>query len=415
LNWTLLACLVREGIVSHPSTSITILLASSLAVLLAACQPHAEEIDPRSGPPLVRVATVGGAAQAERGFTGVVTARVQSELGFRVRGKIVERLVDTGQAVKRGQPLFRVDRTDFMLASAAQASTVAAARARALQTASDEKRYRGLVAAGAVSASAYDQMKAAADAAEAQLKAAQAQADVLRNEATYSVLVADADGIVVETLAEPGQVVAAGQTVARLAHAGPREATVSLPETIRPEVGSVARATLYHDARVTSAARLRQLSESADARTRTFEARYVLDGAAAASPLGTTVTVHLPDTRGASAMQVPLAALLDRGQGPGVWMIVGEEPQVVWRPVQVMGLGVETAALSGGLSPGDRFVALGAHLLHEGERVRIADGTTAKGAGKVAAADDAARGDASPRPHGAATANTTVANAGVPK
>jgi len=372
--------------VSYPSKPISVLLASTLAIALAACQPHAEPADPRTNPPLVRVASAGSAAQAERGFTGIVTARVQSELGFRVRGKITERLVDTGQVVKRGQPLFRVDRTDFTLASAAQASTVAAARARALQTASDEKRYRGLVEAGAVSASAYDQMKAAADAADAQLKAAQAQADVLRNEATYSVLLADADGTVVETLAEPGQVVAAGQTVVRLAQAGPREATISLPETIRPDVGSVARATLYHDARITGAARLRQLSDAADVRTRTFEARYVLEGAAAASPLGTTVTIHLPDTRGASAMQVPLAALLDKGQGPGVWVIQGQEPQVTWRAVQVASLGVETAALTGGLAQGERFVALGAHLLHEGERVRIAgDASTTGGAGGAGA------------------------------
>jgi RND family efflux transporter MFP subunit len=199
---------------------------------------------------------------------------------------------------------------------------------------------------------------------------------------------------VVETLAEAGQVVAAGQTVARLAHAGPREATISLPETIRPEVGSVARATLYHDAGITGAARLRQLSDAADARTRTFEARYVLEGAAAASPLGTTVTIHLPDTRSASAMQVPLAALLDKGQGPGVWVVEGQEPTVVWRPVQVASLGVETAALSGGLSGGERFVALGAHLLHQGEKVRIAGenpAVAARPAAQVASTQGAAK------------------------
>jgi RND family efflux transporter MFP subunit len=373
--------------VSHPTTLIPILLASTLAIALAACHPHEEQTDPRTGPPLVRVATAGSAAQAERGFTGIVSARVQSELGFRVRGKITERLVDTGEAVKRGQPLFRVDRTDFALASAAQASVVSAARARALQTAADEKRYRGLVAAGAVSASAYDQVKAAADAGDAQLKAAQAQADVIRNEAAYAVLLADADGIVVETLAEPGQVVAAGQTVVRLAHAGPREATINLPETIRPEVGSRARATLYHDAAITGDARLRQLSDAADARTRTFEARYVLEGAAASSPLGTTVTIHLPDSRTGSATQVPLAALTDRGQGPGVWVVQGDTSQVVWRPVKVASLGVETAALAGGLGQGERFVALGAHLLHDGEKVRVAGETPAVAVGKVALGD----------------------------
>ena len=97
----------------------------------------------------------------------------------------------------------------------------------------------------------------------------------------------------VETLGEPGQVVAAGQTVVRLAQAGPREAAVALPETIRPAIGSEAEATVYGGDERRFPARLRQLSDSADAQTRTYEARYVLEGEAAAAPLGATVTIRL--------------------------------------------------------------------------------------------------------------------------
>jgi RND family efflux transporter MFP subunit len=172
---------------------------------LAACGGKAGSEDPRTAPPVVRVATAGPAASGERRFSGVVTARVQSDLGFRVGGKVVDRLVDAGQTVRRGQPLMRIDATDYALGVTAQNELVEAARARALQTASDERRLRGLVAAGAVSALAYDQAKAAADAAQAQLEAAQAQARLSKNAAGYAVLTADADGVVVETLAEPGQ------------------------------------------------------------------------------------------------------------------------------------------------------------------------------------------------------------------
>jgi RND family efflux transporter MFP subunit len=344
------------------------LLLGALSLSLSGCGKA--PADPRTGPPLVRVATAGNAAQAEREFTGIVSARVQSDLGFRVPGKVVARLVDTGQAVHRGQPLMRIDRTDLALATVAQAGTVAAARAKALQTAADEKRYRDLVSAGAVSASTYDQMKADADAAKAQLEAAEAQAGVARNQAGYSVLLADADGIVVETLAEPGQVVAAGQTVVRLAHAGPREATISLPETIRPAIGSTASASVF-SSNVSGTARLRQLSNAADAQTRTFDARYVLEGAAASAPLGATVTIHLADTKAAGAMDVPLAAIFDNGHGPGVWIVTGSPLQVAWRSVQLAGLGEETATITGGLRSGERFVALGAHLLHQGEVVRV--------------------------------------------
>ncbi|RUN78335.1 efflux RND transporter periplasmic adaptor subunit [Sphingomonas sp. TF3] len=350
--------------------SRSLALAGTMALALSACGKP--EGDPRTGPQLVRVATAAAADEARRSFTGIVSARVQSDLGFRVPGKIVERLVDTGQAVHRGQPLMRIDRTDLSLATVAQAGAVAAARARALQTAADEKRFRDLVSAGAVSASAYDQAKAAADAAQAQLRAAQAQAGVTQNEADYAILRADADGIVVETLGEPGQVVAAGQTVVRLARSGAREAVVHLPETIRPAIGSIARATPYNAIQASNA-QLRQLSNAADPLTRTYEARYVLSGAAGSAPLGSTVTVDLAERTAAKAMQVPLSALYDSGHGPGVWIIVaGKQPSVHWRAVQVGSIGEESATITGGLNPGDQFVALGAHLLHEGAAVRLA-------------------------------------------
>ena len=178
-----------------------------LPVVLAACSDATSSTDPRTQPPLVRVGTVEISGESERSFTGIVAARVQSDLGFRVPGKVLERLVDAGQTVKRGQALMRIDPTDLRLAMRAQEEAVAAARARARQAADDEVRYRRLVSANFVSASAYDKVKAAAEAAKAELNAAEAQADVARNETSYAVLLADADGVVVETLAEPGQVV----------------------------------------------------------------------------------------------------------------------------------------------------------------------------------------------------------------
>jgi len=342
------------------------------ALALAACSREAPQ-DVRTEPPLVRIATVGNNPQAERSFTGIVSAKVQSNLGFRVPGKVVERLVDSGQAVHRGQKLMLIDPTDLALANLAQVGAVEAARALALQTAADEKRFRTLVNAGAVSRSAYDRALAAANSAQAQLNAAQAQANVSKNEAAYSVLVADADGIVVETLAEPGQVVTAGQTVVRLAHAGPREATINLPETLRPELGSTAKAGLFNATGAQGSARLRQLSNSADPSTRTFEAKYVLEGPAADSPLGATVSIQLADPRQGTSMQVPLSAIYDNGKGPGVWIVEGQEkPTVKWRAVQLAALGEETATVISGLNADERFVALGAHLLHQDQAVRIA-------------------------------------------
>jgi RND family efflux transporter MFP subunit len=352
-------------------------IAGLLPLVLAACGEAPSSTDPRAQIPLVRVGAVEAAAQADRSFTGIVAARVQSDLGFRVPGKILERLVDTGQTVKRGQPLMRLDPVDLRLATRARDEAVTAATARARQTAEDEARYRDLVSAGAVSASAYDNIKAAADAARAELEAAKAQADLARNETGYALLVADADGVVVDTLAEPGQVVSAGQVVVRVANFGRREAVVNLPETLRPALGSSGIATLYGSG-LNGPARLRQLSDAANPLTRTFEARYVLEGRLAEAPLGSTVSIHIPRDHASPALQVPIGAVFDPGRGPGVWVLEGGGSEdtvtrVTWRAVQVTGLGQETVAISGGVSAGDRIVVLGAHLLQEGEQVRLAD------------------------------------------
>ena len=350
------------------------LIACGLPLVLAACGEKASS-DPRTLAPLVQTAVVQPAASASRSFSGVVAARVQSDLGFRVPGKVLERLVDAGQTVRRGQVLMRIDPIDLKLAASAQVETVAAARARAQQAAQDEARYRDLQGTGAISASAYDQVKAAADAARAQLSAAEAQADVARNASRYSELVADGDGVVMETLAEPGQVVGAGQTVVRLAHAGHREAVIQLPETLRPAIGSRAQASTYgHDGLVVPA-ELRQLSDVADRLTRTFEARYVLAGELANAPLGTTVIVRIEEAQasGGPGLQVPIGALFDSGKGTGVWVVDGEPAKISWRPVTVQRLDDDSARVAGSLKEGDRIVALGAHLLREGESVRRAD------------------------------------------
>lgn len=344
-----------------------------LPLALAACGGKPSS-DARTAAPLVRAASVESDVAASRVFTGTVAARVQSDLGFRVAGKVLERLVDTGQAVKRGQVLMRIDPADLKLAVHAQQEAVAAARARALQTADDEARYRGLRGTGAISASAYDQAKAAADAAKAQLNAAESQAELARNASRYAELVAGADGVVVETLAEPGQVVNAGQAVLRVAQAGRREAVIQLPETLRPVAGSTAQARLFGKEDVAVPARLRLVSDSADRLTRTYEARYVLEGELANAPLGATVSIQVPaaDAQPMARLRVPIGALFDAGKGPGVWLLAGEPAKVSWRPVAVRKLEDDSATVSGNLKQGDRIVALGAHLLHEGDLVRVA-------------------------------------------
>jgi RND family efflux transporter MFP subunit len=346
--------------------------ASGVAASLAIPTQEASAVsDPRLEPPIVRLVMPARVSGSERGFTGIIGAKVESNLGFRVPGKIVERLVDVGQQVKVGQPLMRIDDTDLRLALAAKRNAVTAARALVVQAEPDEQRYASLLKDGWVPSQRYEQAKAALDTARAQLAAAEAEAGVAENEATYAVLIADADGTVIETLGEPGQVVSAGQPVVRLAESGPREAVVALSETVRPAKGSVAEAIVYGGDGRRHTAHLRQLSDSADGQTRTYEARYVLDGEAAAAPLGSTVTIRLASQASEAEVEVPLGAVLDDGEKTGVWVLDRASSTVHFRPVKLVRVNSETAVISG-LDSADPVVSLGAHLLREGVRVRTA-------------------------------------------
>lgn len=328
--------------------------------------------DPRTQPPMVQLAQARPVTGAMRSYTGIVAARVQSQLGFRVSGKVVERLVDVGQEVRAGQALMRIDDTDLQLALTARRNAVDAARAALVQAEADEQRYAGSVQGGWAPEQRYEQAKATLDTARAQLAAAEAEAEVAENAATYSTLVADRDGTIVSVDAEPGQVVATGQTVVTLAESGPREAVVSFPETVRPALGAPAEAVLYGRTNQVFAARLRQLSDAADPVSRTFEARYVLEGDAAKAPLGATVTIRLSDAPETADVEVPLGAILDNGQATGVWVMTEGDTAVAFHPVTLTRLTGEMAVVSG-IPAGQTVVAMGAHMLSAGAEVRLAN------------------------------------------
>ncbi|MDL2406222.1 efflux RND transporter periplasmic adaptor subunit [Rhizobium calliandrae] len=362
----------QSGRHPHHNPSLDRLGAMALASVILTASGSAlaqDQNDPRLKPPMVQTAIVEKATENQRAFTGIIKARVESNLGFRVGGKIIERLVDIGQQVKQGQPLMRLDDTDLKLALRAKDNAVMSAKASLTRATADEQRYKRLLVTGAASQHVYDQAKEAYDAAVAQLDAATADANFARNESSYAVLYADADGVVTDTSGEPGQVVAPGQTTVNLAHSGEREASVNLPETVRPALGSVATANVYGSDNTEVTARLRQLSNAADAATRTFEARYVLESAAEI-PLGSTVKITIntaADTQEANAVQIPVGAIWDNGKQTGVWQVSGDT--VAFKAIRLLKIGQETAVVSG-LSTGTRIVAVGVNLLSDGMAVR---------------------------------------------
>jgi len=341
--------------------------AVALALALCGCGSDAT---PPAPPPLVRTTVVGTGAGEVARFTGTVRARVETDLSFRVPGKVTARLVDAGTPVRRGQRLATLDPSDLALAAAAARGETAAARAEFVRAQAELRRLAPLAARGFVSARNLDVARADAAAAAARLRASEAEARSAGNQSGYAALLADADGVIMSIAAEAGQVVTPATPIVRLARVGPRDVVVSLPETARPIAAAPAEIQLYGDGRVFPA-RLHSLSAAADPATRTYEARYTVANGGAL-PLGATATVAIARA-GAQRLVVPLGALHDGGEGPGVW-VVGRDSRVRFRPVRVAALGEESAALAGGLRPGERIVALGAQLLEPGQLVRsVAD------------------------------------------
>lgn len=331
-----------------------------VVALLVACgekSPPPSVAD--SGPRLVRTLLIdANALQVNHRYSGEVRARYESTLGFRVGGKMMERLVDAGARVRVGQALARLDPADARLAaSQAEASRVLAD--------AELKRTQQLKTNNFVSQAALDAKVTAAQAADAQARLA-------KNQAAYTTLMADASGVVVAVLAEPGQVVGAGQGVLRLARDGEREVAIALPEAalagLKP--GSPATVSLWADGK-TYAGQVREIAPAADPATRTFAARVSIVGAAAELPLGLTATVSFP-REGGERIVVPLAAIFQQGERPAVW-VVGKENEIVLRPVQVERYSDAGVVLHSGLTVGERIVAAGAFKLTAGEKVRLAD------------------------------------------
>lgn len=335
------------------------LLALAAAALLSACgekSPPPELV--HAAPKLVKAQIVdAGATAGGQRYSGEVKARIESTLGFRVGGKIVERLVDAGTRVRAGQPLARLDPAD------AQLSAMQAEAGRAL-AAAELKRTQELKEKNFIS-------QAALDAKETAAVAADAQARLAKNQAAYTTLLADAAGVVAAVLAEPGQVVAAGQGVFRLARDGGREVAIALPENRLAglRIGTAATVDLWTGKSYPG--RLREINPMADPATRTFAARVTIDDADAAVALGMTATVHFANAA-TERIVVPLAAIMQQGDRAAVWLI-GTDNTVSQRVVEVERYGDSGAVVKTGLTAGDMIVAAGAFKLVAGEKVRIAE------------------------------------------
>lgn len=344
--------------------------------LLAVAGCSREQPPPPQPAAVLTFAAQSGAGALVASYTGEIRARYESQLGFRVPGKILQRLVEVGTHVRRGQPLARLDPADSQLSTEAARAAVAAAEADQVQAKADLARYADLRERHFISESEFDRRRNSFSVAEARVRQARAQLDLARNQAQYTTLAADADGVITARMAEAGQVVAAGQPVLELARDGERELLVNLPEAdlagLRP--GVAAQVSLWARPQVQLDGVVREISPSADTQTHTYPVRISLPKAGPEVQLGMTAGARLAGP-GAAVVAVPMSALFqERGQ-PAVWVVDGATQTLALRPVKVAGYGGEMAALSDGLRPGERIVRAGVQKLHAGEKVRLLQDT----------------------------------------
>jgi RND family efflux transporter MFP subunit len=354
-------------------TRLRALIPLLLLPAVAACQDQAISAVAKPERP-VQVQRVAFAPRhAARELTGVVRARYETDLGFRIPGKVVVRLVNVGDRVHAGDVVARLDPEDLRLQAESAEAEIAAATSNLAQASSDAERYATLRARGYAAVADYDRKKWAKDEAEGRLERARRSLDMARNQLAYAELKADADGVITATLAEPGQVVAVGQAVVRLAHRGEKEAVVALPETALGEARRAqATVRLWSDPDRSFAARLRELSPQADAATRTYAARFTIADPDDTVALGMTATVTLTRDTEAKVARLPLAAVLNRGGGPAVF-VVDATGTLTLQPVTVASFTEDAALVTSGVSDGDAVVTLGVQKLEAGSRVRTMD------------------------------------------
>jgi RND family efflux transporter MFP subunit len=356
-----------------------ILAVIALAPVLAACNDAATSATATAIRPVQVQRVVFAPADENREFAGVVRARYETDLGFRVAGKMVARLVNIGDRVRAGDVVARLDSRDLQLQVESADAELTAATSSLAQAAADELRYQNLRARGYAAVADYERKKAAKDEAEGRVERARRALDLADNQLAYADLKADADGVITATLAEAGQVVALGQAVARLAHRGEMEAVVALPETRLAEARqSDASVRLWSDPDRRFSARLRELSPQADATTRTYAARFTIENPDDAVALGMTATVVLSHPTDTMVAKVPLAAILNRGTGPTVYR-VDDTGVLERRPVTMSSFNEVAALITSGLEDGDQIVTLGVQMLQAGQKVRAIMGRVVDG------------------------------------
>lgn len=348
--------------------------------LLAACseekKEHAEEVRP------VRVQPVAFETGRETlKLAGTLAPRLEAPLAFQVTGKLAGRPVEVGTRVVPGQVIGKLEPEDFALQLRRAQAQVASSEADLSRLQADLKRYEALKTSMVFTQATYDQRAAAAAVAQQTLIGARSQVAIAERQMGYTTLTADHGGIVTAVLAEPGQVVAAGQAVVRVARDEELEVSVPIPENRLAEARAAqdARVSLWAEPEKAYRVQLRELAASADPQTRTYLAKYTLLDRPQGGKMGMTATLMLAKGDAQAVAALPLSSLFQQGDKPAVWVVDAAKGAVTLKPVTVAAYHQDAVLLAGGVKDGELVVTAGVHRIDPGIKVRILGAAPGKG------------------------------------
>ncbi len=348
-----------------------VLLLLPLGFLLAACSEDHEAAPPPPPRP-VKSLVLEETNSVPLSFAGTVEPQIVTNYSFQILGRMISRNVQVGDGVERGTLLAVLEATALEQdVQAAQASLVSA-QASANNARVVEQRQKGLFAKTVVSQAAVEDAVQAAQAAQSAELRARANLAKAQERLSYAKIAADYTGVVTSTAAEPGQVVAAGQTVVTVARPDLRDAVVDLPASAASgvKIGDPFAVVLQSDPTTVVKGRVRRIEPSADPVTRSQRIRIALQAAPAAFRLGSVISVSLPDMR-PSELLLPASAIVTRDGKTRVWIIPEGTEAVALRDVTTAGTSGDRVSITSGLKPGDRVVVAGVNSLTDGQKIRI--------------------------------------------
>jgi RND family efflux transporter MFP subunit len=346
-------------------------------IVLTGCKPEDAPVESR----LVRTLVVNPRPIGEdRQAIGEVKPRYESDLSFRVAGKVLSRLVDVGAWVRQGDTLATLDTQDYQNRLRSAEAEVSSAEAALINAQGTEARQAKLLKDGWTPKATYDNALQNLQVAEARFKVAKVNLDLTRDQLNYTTLKAEFDGVITAVGAEAGQNVNAGQMVVKLARPDDKDGVFNIAETAFTDISkSQLEVTVWplSNPELAVDGVVREISPVADPVTRTYTIKVTLKNPPSQLPFGMSIGGRLKGDA-ALAVALPFSALFEKNGSPAVWVLDQQSNSLTLRPITVARYDANTVIVAGGLSRGDIVVTAGVNTLTVGQKVRLAEANLAR-------------------------------------